>query len=441
MNNSGSERQGFFSQLSKSPFIRQESRWLGGVAAGVADYFKIDVILARGIIVVLSFLGGLGLILYGLAWALLPDQQGRIHLERAINKEWTSGMTGSVVLVVLGIFPAQWILDSVAPVLWPIAIVAAVLFIIFSRKNTKFDRPRPAKPAKTQSQPSSTAHTTAMEKPWRKDGFTFSSSAPSGAEPATKSMKDQEDTMASDIPDPKPHSGGYEYAYSPDPKYTRSYSQEYFHTKAARKAQAAPPIPSWVATTVVGLSILVIAAVLCADYLHIVDLPGSGWGIALAAGLLVTGLAIVLASLVRRTSGGLLGLGIPLLVMTLVFSGSSFGTEDRQAVRSEPGGNEYSAVFSRSTIDLTYLDSITTPTTVEVDSLFSRLDLKLPANVPVKVTSDGVFNSQMDLELPQDQRQLPDDAPLLTVEVDGLFSSFGTEVATTATPTVVTPEF
>ena len=191
----------------------------------------------------------------------------------------------------------------------------------------------------------------------------------------------------------------------------------------------------------VGLSILVIAAVLCADYLHIVDLPGSGWGIALAAGLLVTGLAIVLASLVRRTSGGLLGLGIPLLVMTLVFSGSSFGTEDRQAVRSEPGGNEYSAVFSRSTIDLTYLDSITTPTTVEVDSLFSRLDLKLPANVPVKVTSDGVFNSQMDLELPQDQRQLPDDAPLLTVEVDGLFSSFGTEVATTATPTVVTPEF
>ncbi|WP_347037644.1 hypothetical protein AAHB37_13040 [Glutamicibacter halophytocola] len=189
------------------------------------------------------------------------------------------------------------------------------------------------------------------------------------------------------------------------------------------------------------MSILAIAAVLCADYLHIIDLPGAGWGVALAAGLLITGLFVVFAALVRRTSGGLLGLGIPLLVLTLVFSGSAFGTEDRQAVRSEPGGNDYSAVFSRSTIDLTYLDSISTPTTVEVDSVFSRLDLKLPPNVPVKVTSDGVFNSQMGLELPQDQRQLDEDAPLLTIEVDGLFSSVSTEVATTATPTVINPEF
>lgn len=441
MNNSGSGRRGFFSQLGKSPIIRKESRWLGGVATGIADYFKIDVILARGIVVVLSFLGGLGLILYGLAWALLPDQQGRIHLERAIDKDWTSGMTGAVVLVALGIFPAQWILDSVAPVLWPVAIVAAVLFIIFSRKNTKFERQRPAKPAKEQAPPAASPHTTAMEKPWRKDAFTFSSSAPSSTQPTSANHIDQEETVASGNPDPQQQTSGYDYAYTPDPKYTRPYNQDSFKGKAARKAQAAEPIPGWLSTTAAGLSILAIAAVLCADYLHIIDLPGAGWGVALAAGLLITGLFVVFAALVRRTSGGLLGLGIPLLVLTLVFSGSAFGTEDRQAVRSEPGGNDYSAVFSRSTIDLTYLDSISTPTTVEVDSVFSRLDLKLPPNVPVKVTSDGVFNSQMDLELPQDQRQLDEDAPLLTIEVDGLFSSFSTEVATTATPTVINPEF
>jgi len=247
--------------------------------------------------------------------------------------------------------------------------------------------------------------------------------------------------MASETPDPQQHNSGSNYAYAPDPKYTRPYSRESFQAKASRRAQAAEPVPGWLSTTIGGLSVLVMAAVFCADYLHVIDLPGAGWGTALAAGLSVIGIAIVLASLVRRTSGGLLGLGITLLVLTLIFSGPSFGTEDRQAVRSEPGGNEYSAVFSRSTIDLTYLDSITTPTTVEVDSVFSRLDLKLPPNVPVKVSSDGVFNSQMDLELPQDQRQLPADAPLLTVEVDGLFSSFGTEVANTATPTVITPEF
>ncbi|KSU67258.1 PspC domain-containing protein [Arthrobacter sp. NIO-1057] len=445
MNTSGAERRGFFLQLSKSPIIRKESRWLGGVATGIADYFKIDVILARGIVVVLSFLGGLGLILYGLAWALLPDEQGRIHLERALNKEWSSGMTGSVLLVFLGIFPAQWILDSVTPVLWPIAIVAAVIFIVFSRKNTKFERPRAAKPYKgtptAASKTDSTTHSTTMEKTWRKDSTSFSSSVPPKAPTSSTNYFDQEETMASQGPDPRQQSSGYDYSYTPDPKYTRPYDKDAYQSKASRKAQLGEPVPGCLATTIVGLSVLVMAAVLCADYLHILDLPGAGWSVALAAGLLVTGVAIVLASLVRRTSGGLLGLGIPLLVLTLIFSGSSLGTQDRQVVRSESDSNAYSAVFSRSTIDLTYLNSISTPTTVEVDSVFSRLDLKLPPNVPVKVITDGVFNSQSDLELPQDQGQVPENAPLLTIKVDGLFSSFETEVATTSTPAVITPEF
>ncbi|MCZ4135816.1 hypothetical protein BZG24_28490, partial [Escherichia coli] len=99
MNNEGSQRRrGIYEQLRKSPVTRQDSQWLGGVATGVADYFKVDVVLIRGIFVVLGVLGGLGMVLYGLAWALLPDAAGKMHLESAVNRNWTSGMTGAVII-------------------------------------------------------------------------------------------------------------------------------------------------------------------------------------------------------------------------------------------------------------------------------------------------------------------------------------------------------
>lgn len=443
MNNSQSGRRGFFSQLSKSPFIRKESRWFGGVATGIADYFKIDVILARGIVVVLSFLGGLGLILYGLAWALLPDEQGRIHFERALKKDWTSGMTGATLVVFLGIFPAQWILDSVTPVVWPLAIAAAILFIIFSRKNTKFAKPRPYEPRTAKSSTSSPGHTTAMEKTWHQDAQSFSSNAAAGPsyDATAKETTQQEEAMAANDSEPKQAGYSYDYSYSTDSAKTHPYTYDGSKQKPARKAPLAEPIPGWLSTTVIGVVILVIAAVLCADYLNLVQLPGAGWGVAWAAGLLVTGLAIVLAAIAGRTTGGLHGVAVPLLVLTLVFSGSNFGTSERNVVRSETSSNEYSAVFSKSDVDLTYLNSITTPTTVKVDSVFSRLDLKLPADVPVRIVNDGVFNSHMDGELPQDDRNFPADAPVLTIEIDGLFSAYDTEVVSSNSSAKTTTEF
>jgi len=444
MNNSQSGRRGFFHQLGNSPIIRKESRWLGGVATGIADYFKIDVILARGIVVVLSFLGGLGLILYGLAWAFLPDEQGRIHFEQALKKNWTSGMTGATVVVFLGIFPAQWILDSVTPVVWPLAIAAGILFIIFSRKNTKFDKPRPYQPRTAKKTPDPTSHTTAMEKTWRTDAQSFSSSAAvSNGTSSTGSTNQEEQVMASDPSEPKQngYSYSYDYSYGTDSAQTHPYTQKNSKPKPPNKARLAPPIPNWVSTTVIGLVILVMAGVLCADYLNFVQLPGAGWSVALAAGLFVTGLTIVLASIAGRTTGGLHGIAVPLLVLTLVFSGSTLGTSERNVVRSDSSSNEYSAVFSKSDVDLTYLNSITSPTTVKVDSVFSKLDLKLPADVPVRIVNDGVFNSHSDGELPQDERSFPADAPVLTVEVDGLFSAFDTEVVTTGSAVTVNPEF
>ena len=49
-------------------------RILGGVAAGLAAYFALDVAHVRIILVALSFLGGAAVPLYLAAWLLIPEE-------------------------------------------------------------------------------------------------------------------------------------------------------------------------------------------------------------------------------------------------------------------------------------------------------------------------------------------------------------------------------
>ena len=48
-------------------------RYVGGVAAGIARWFGLDPLLVRVAFVVLSLFGGSGFLLYGLAWAIVPE--------------------------------------------------------------------------------------------------------------------------------------------------------------------------------------------------------------------------------------------------------------------------------------------------------------------------------------------------------------------------------
>lgn len=49
-------------------------RVVAGVAAGIAEYFEVDIALVRIIIVASVLFGGLGLPLYVAGWVLVPDE-------------------------------------------------------------------------------------------------------------------------------------------------------------------------------------------------------------------------------------------------------------------------------------------------------------------------------------------------------------------------------
>ena len=51
-----------------------KNKMIGGVCAGVADYFNVDPTIVRVIYVLLIFLFGSGILLYLILWIIMPKQ-------------------------------------------------------------------------------------------------------------------------------------------------------------------------------------------------------------------------------------------------------------------------------------------------------------------------------------------------------------------------------
>jgi phage shock protein PspC (stress-responsive transcriptional regulator) len=61
-----------------------DTRMLGGVAGGIAQFFDVDVLYVRIGLVALAVLGGGGVVLYVAAWALIPEEGSDISLAQRI---------------------------------------------------------------------------------------------------------------------------------------------------------------------------------------------------------------------------------------------------------------------------------------------------------------------------------------------------------------------
>jgi signal transduction histidine kinase len=105
----------------------RDAGWIGGVAAGIASRFGIDVSLVRLAFVVATAAGGFGLGAYLLAWILIPSGEpgsahsrlptGRAAVEVALG-------TGLLLVAVLLTFRALgiWFSDAVV---WPLVLIAS----------------------------------------------------------------------------------------------------------------------------------------------------------------------------------------------------------------------------------------------------------------------------------------------------------------------------
>ena len=95
---------GFYDWLRRLGVPRRAG-WLGGVCAGIGARLGIDPIIVRGIVVVVAVLGAPFVLLYAIAWLLLPDVEGEIHFERLTRGIVDPAIVGIAVMGVIGVIP------------------------------------------------------------------------------------------------------------------------------------------------------------------------------------------------------------------------------------------------------------------------------------------------------------------------------------------------
>ncbi|MDO5742986.1 MAG: PspC domain-containing protein [Micrococcaceae bacterium] len=133
--NESSMDNGFFRWVRELGLQRGEDHWVGGVCSGVAQRFGISPILVRGIFVALCFVAGVGLLLYGLAWAFLPGGDGRIHFQEVLAGHWSSGMTGALIFFIVGSVSSPAAFGWWDGGFWTFVVILGVGFLIFARRG------------------------------------------------------------------------------------------------------------------------------------------------------------------------------------------------------------------------------------------------------------------------------------------------------------------
>lgn len=159
---------------------RSRNRVIGGVAAGLADYFQIDVVITRILFIALLLFGGGGFIIYLILWIVLPEEpvergDFEFHSPKPPETEYSSqsepqmnepaprrsgrhdhddesktkgAIIAGVILITLG---ALFFIDNLVPNinfgdLWPIFLIVLGLVILVTglpgiqrRNNSKND--------------------------------------------------------------------------------------------------------------------------------------------------------------------------------------------------------------------------------------------------------------------------------------------------------------
>lgn len=120
---------------ARPPLRRSRTdRKVAGVAGGLGAYLGIDPVILRILFVVLAIFGGSGLLLYLVAWLLIPEEgTERSEVQRFVDRN------GTVALVILGVVVAVLLIASSQALrwwgfgsgLWPLVVVAGVGLVVW----------------------------------------------------------------------------------------------------------------------------------------------------------------------------------------------------------------------------------------------------------------------------------------------------------------------
>lgn len=123
-------------EITRSLYRSSEHKIIGGVSYGMGEYFKLDPTLIRILFILLTFFGGVGIILYLVLWVVLPDKDNS-EQERLVepnNRSWWGVLV--IVLGFLFLFNSLGILESFnLDRFWPVILIIFGFLILLKRKS------------------------------------------------------------------------------------------------------------------------------------------------------------------------------------------------------------------------------------------------------------------------------------------------------------------
>ncbi|KQN94962.1 PspC domain-containing protein [Arthrobacter sp. Leaf69] len=431
----GSQSLTFFDWIRSQGIQRGRDRWVGGVASGIAHRFGVDPLIVRGILIVLTVFAGVGVLLYGIAWALLPEPDGRIHVQEAAAGRWSSGMTGALVTTVIG-FPSLgvgvwgWDRYGFGAFIWTVFWVGGVIYLIYylSQRNKSLNgvtpmssSPQPGGPA-GPAYPQNPATPPTQAAPFAAAGYSGSDALPRYGESAVPVPAWGAPPPSGPVPPP---SGGYRPVPGDGP------------VPPAKPRSFGPGAPAVAVTT--GLALLVGGGIKALDVANVIDLGTSSNAVVWASAAVVLGLGILIAGLRGRTSGILGFFAAVALIVGGIFNvlpnGDRFRPQNANwspvSIEQARGGFDITA--GTGTVDLSGVPlnpPLRTDVVVPIDATASNLTVIIPDTVPVQVRSDmtmGNLNegsqSHGGMTTRQSNYNTGQPGATLIVEIDGTFSN------------------
>lgn len=333
----------FFDSVRGIGVVRTQDRWIAGVSGGLARRFAIDPVVVRGLLAVSVLLGGIGLVLYGIAWLLLPEEaDGRIHAQQLLHGDVNVAVLGAAGAIVMGLsVPTAWTPwfwdggngdagDWFRGLAWFAAIALVVVAVVTAMRSrdrgsppsTRLPRPAPGAPYQAfyptgpatppPPGPTGPAFTTPVS-----TGGQMSTDT-TGESPVTTPLASTSPVTTAPLgtsqptnpPAPTWQGGGY----GGPPGSTGGYAGYggYGGTGGSGPAMTLPRTERNGASAVLGvvtaLTLLALAGLLLADRAGIYDGPIAATTAAIA--LVLLGLGITFQGMRGRGAGGLTALAI-----------------------------------------------------------------------------------------------------------------------------------
>jgi signal transduction histidine kinase len=129
---------------------------VAGVCSGVANRLGIDPILLRVVVAAATLAGGTGLIVYLLAWALVPEQGGRSpSWARLVGRResWLVLSGAGLLLLALLLLLREWGLWFSDGIVWPVLLAVGGAALIWRQSAAAAPPAEPAPPVPERSRP------------------------------------------------------------------------------------------------------------------------------------------------------------------------------------------------------------------------------------------------------------------------------------------------